>query len=56
MFLIVDLQSVFNMDVGMFMISLHTKFHMPVSSCSMVILIKPENKQNTWLTYCYFPS
>jgi hypothetical protein len=55
MFVIVDLQSVFNMEcVGMFMICVHNRFHMPVSSCLVVIPIKPEMKENTCMADIQF--
>jgi hypothetical protein len=47
MLVIVDLQTAFHTDfIVMFMICLHTKFHMPLAASSLVIAIKPEAEEN----------
>jgi hypothetical protein len=51
MFVIVDLQTVFHTEIiNMFMIHLHTKFHMPNGNGSLVNAVGPE----AWLPFCTF--
>jgi hypothetical protein len=45
MFLIDDLQTIFNTEfLDMFMVYLHTRFHMPKSNDLLAIAIRPKAK------------
>jgi hypothetical protein len=47
MFVIVDLQTAYHIQcLSTFMVYLRAKFHMPSSSNSLVIVIKPKAKEN----------
>jgi hypothetical protein len=47
MFVTVDLQKTLYIEyVNMFVVYLHTKFHIPSSSCSLIIAIKLKAEEN----------